>query len=122
MKRVLVEKVMTEKESKRVIVAEGVSKSEKIRQLFDGGWEIKDIAIALNIRYNFAFNVLQNHIMMNDIEVEKNVRNSKRDEIVKLLKDGMSLADVSRHTKTNYNHIWKISKELKSEVKEEKAL
>lgn len=122
MKNAMVEKVMTKKESNAVIDNQELSKSAKVRALFDGGWEIKDIATALNIRYNFAFNVLQNHIIMNDIVVEKSERNSKKDEIVGLLKSGMSLADVSRATKTNYNYIWKISKELKAEsTVEEKA-
>ncbi len=122
MKNAMVEKVMTKKESNAVIDNQEMSKSAKVRALFDGGWEIKDIATALNIRYNFAFNVLQNHIIMNDIVVEKSERNSKKDEIVGLLKSGMSLADVSRATKTNYNYIWKISKELKAEsTVEEKA-
>lgn len=122
MKNAMVEKVMTKKESNAVIDNQELSKSAKVRALFDGGWEIKDIAAALNIRYNFAFNVLQNHIIMNDIVVEKSERNSKKDEIVALLKEGKSLADVSRATKTNYNYIWKISKELKAEtVVEEKA-
>lgn len=122
MKNAMVEKVMTKKESNAVIDNQEMSKSAKVRALFDGGWEIKAIAEALNIRYNFAFNVLQNHIIMNDIVVEKSERNSKKDEIVALLKEGKSLADVSRATKTNYNYIWKISKELKAEtVVEEKA-
>lgn len=122
MKNAMVEKVMTKKEASVVINNQEMSKSAKIRELFDGGWEIKAIAEALNIRYNFAFNVLQNHIIRNDIVVEKSERNSKKDEIVALLKEGKSLADVSRATKTNYNYIWKISKELKSEtVVEEKA-
>jgi len=113
MKKALVEKVLNKKQIEVVVADEKLSKSAKVRALFDGGLEVKDISEALNIRYNFAFNVLQNHIIMNDIEVEKTERNSKRDSIAQLLKDGKSLADVSRATKTNYNYIWKISKELK---------
>jgi hypothetical protein len=98
------------------IVGKAISKSAKVRELFDGGLEIKEISAALEIRYNFAFNVLQNYININDIEVEKSVRSSKRDEIVVLLQSGMSLADISKQTKTNYNYIWKINKELKGDA------
>lgn len=100
----------------KTIVGKEISKSAKVRELFDGGLEIKEIAAALEIRYNFAFNVLQNYININDIEVEKSIRSSKRDEIVALLSTGMSLADISKQTKTNYNYIWKINKELKGET------
>lgn len=102
----------------KAILCREISKSAKVRELFDGGLEIKEIAIALDIRYNFAFNVLQNYININDIAVEKSVRSSKRDEIIVLLQSGMSLADISKQTKTNYNYIWKINKELKGEVTE----
>ena len=116
MKNAMVEKVMTKKEASAVINNQEMSKSAKVRQLFDGGLEIKEISTLLGIRYNFAYNVLQNHIIMNDIVVEKSERNSKKDEIVALLKEGKSLADVSRATKTSYNYIWKINKELKEGV------
>lgn len=114
--KAMVEKVMTKVQVEKVLGNADLSKSAKVRQLFDGGLEIKEISTLLGIRYNFAYNVLQNHIIMNDIVVEKSERNSKKDEIVVLLKEGKSLADVSRATRTNYNYIWKINKELKEGV------
>ena len=122
MKNLLVKEVMGEKEVKKVVAMEGVSKSAKIRNLFDGGLDVGEIATLLNIRYNFAFNVLQNYIIINEIPTSKTDKsNSKRAEIVKLLNEGKSLADVSRITKTNYNYIWKINKELKGEQNVEVA-
>ena len=116
MKNLLVSQIMGKEEIQKVVAMEGVSKSAKIRNLFDGGLEVSEIATLLNIRYNFAFNVLQNYIIMNEIPTSKTDKsNSKRAEIVKLLGEGLSLADVSRATKTNYNYIWKINKELKGE-------
>lgn len=94
-----------------------LSKSAKIRGLFDAGLEIKEIATLLDIRYNFAYNVLQNHVIMNDIKVEKTERASKKDDIIKLLQEGKKIVDVCKATKTNYNYVWKISSELKAAAK-----
>lgn len=96
-----------------VLKDEKLSKSAKVRALFDGGLEVKEIATLLNISYNFAYNVLQNHIIRNDIKVEKTERNSKKDEIIKLLSEGKSLVEVCKATKANYNYVWKLSSELK---------
>ena len=115
MKRTIVENKLSGKNIAKIGADETMSKSAKVRALFDGGMDIKEISTLLGIRYNFAYNVLQNHVMMNDIQVETAHKDTKRDEIVSLLKEGKSLADVSRATKTNYNYIWKISKELKTE-------
>lgn len=115
MKATNVGKKITEAEVKALLKDEKVSKSEKVRKLFDGGLEVKDIATILNIRYNFAYNVLQNHVIMHEIAVTKVERETKRDDIVKLLKEGKSLVEVCKATKSNYNYVWKISKELKTE-------
>jgi hypothetical protein len=116
-----VEKRIETAEVDTIVKAQDMSKSAKVRALFDGGLDVGEIAELLQIRYNFAYNVLQNHVIMNDIQVEKVERNSKRDEIVKLLLEKKTLAEVSRLTKTNYNYIWKISKELKQEITQAKV-
>ncbi len=104
-------KKITEVKVQKILGDESLSKSEKIRQLFAGGFEIKAIAEAVGVRYNFVYNVVQNHVIMNGIEVEKSERQSKRGEIIALLESGKSLIEVSRETKGNYNYIWKIAKE-----------
>jgi len=116
MKALLVGTKMEKKELEKLLVDDKMSKSEKIRKLFDSGLETKEIAGLVGVRYNFVYNVLQNHVIMNDIQVETVKRDSKKDDIVKLLSENKSLADISRATKTNYNYIWKISKELKMEA------
>lgn len=107
-------KKMSKNQVEAVLKDEKLSKSAKVRALFDGGLEVKEIATLLNIRYNFAYNVLQNHIIQNDIKVEKSERNSKKDEIIKLLSEGKSLVEVCKATKSNYNYVWKLSSELKA--------
>lgn len=113
MKKVEVKRI-SKNQVEAILKDEKLSKSAKIRALFDGGLEVKEIATLLNIRYNFAYNVLQNHIIQNDIKVEKSERNSKKDEIIKLLNEGKSLVEVCKATKSNYNYVWKLNSELKA--------
>lgn len=102
---------MSNEEVVALVENEKVSKSGKIRMFFDAGFTINQIKELVGVRYNFVYNVVQNHVIMNGIEVEKTVRQSKRGEIIKLLESGMSLIEVSRETKGNYNYVWKIAKE-----------
>lgn len=122
MKATTITNKMTKKQVEDLVASAEVSKSEKIRKLFEAGLDVKAISEAIKVRYNFVYNVLQNYCIVNDIAIEKTEKVSKRDDIVVLLKTGMSLADVSRATKTNYNYIWKISKELKLEEEVKKVV
>lgn len=44
------------------VTEEKLSKSEQIRRLFDAGTKVADIANMMNIRYQFAYNVVSYHI------------------------------------------------------------
>jgi hypothetical protein len=123
MKIAKVTKAMTQEQVKALVANKELSTSAKVRQMFEAGMEIKEMASLLNIRYNFAYNVIQNYTIVNDIDVKKAERDSKRPQIIELFIQGKSLADISRATKTNYNYVWKIVDEHKQEVKakEEKA-
>jgi hypothetical protein len=46
--------------ARRKATAANISKSAMIRELHDGGWKTADIARQLNIRYQFARNVIEN--------------------------------------------------------------
>lgn len=93
----------------RIIGDDKLSKSEKIRQLFNMGYETSQIAKALNISYNFAYNVLVNYINVNGIEVVKTERQTKKNVILEELKKGKSLIEVSKSLRVNYNQVWKIA-------------
>lgn len=49
------------------------NKSEKIRQLYDAGMSIMEIAKFLGIRYQFAYNVISYYAMQKQLEVQKYV-------------------------------------------------
>lgn len=106
---------ITKEDLQAIIADPQMSKSQKVRILFEGGYDVKEIAGFLGIRYNFAYNVLQNYIIMNDVAVNQEERSTKREEITGLLSQGLTLAEVSKLTKTNYNYIWKINQELKAD-------
>jgi DNA-binding NarL/FixJ family response regulator len=113
-------KINNEKEIKNLdekvekILKTETSKSNKIKELFNLGLEIKDIAALLNIRYNFAYNVISNYIIINDIEIIKEEKESKKDKVIELHKKGKTNIEISKELKTNYNYIYKIIKEFKS--------
>ena len=111
MKATTITNQLTAENIKMIIADEKASKSAKVRMLFDGGLTIKEICTLVGIRYNFAYNVIQNYCIQNGIALEKVARESKRSEVIELLKSGKTLAEVSREMKMNYNQVWKIAKE-----------
>lgn len=104
----------------KVVKDETLSKSERIRQLFNGGYEVNEIKDLVGVRYNFVYNVVKNHVLMNGLEIEKSERVSRKGDIIELLKSGMTITEVATELKSNYNYIWKINKENKDEI--EKAV
>ena len=110
--------VMGAEEQAMIVAAEGMNKSDKIKALFEGGLDVKDISELLQIRYNHAYNVIQNYVIVNDIEVEKSARsvNAKRLEVIQILENGGKLIDAARATKSSYNYVWKISQDMKKEA------
>lgn len=103
------------KKVQAVVAAEG-SKSGKIKELFDMGLEVKEIAALLEIRYNFAYNVISNYVNINDIQVVNEARTGgKKDEIVRLYTEGAKKTDIAKALKTNINYIYKVLKDWEAE-------
>lgn len=98
-----------------------VSKSAKIKGLFDMGFETKEIAELLGIRYNFAYNVIQNYAFTTGIEFETTRKNTKKDEVCRLFDEGKNNTEVAKELKMNYNYVWKLRKEWEAEVAAEVA-
>ena len=91
-----------------------LSKSQKFIKLYNDGMEIKEIANAMQVRYNFVYNVISNHCRMNEIELRTNKtnENSKKVMIEKLFKEGKTNIEISKELKTNYNYVYKVTKAL----------
>ena len=115
MKMVEIKGTMTEEQIKEVVSSE-ISKSAKIKTLFEHGLEVKEISKLLDIRYNFAYNVIQNHVIVNDIAIDTEKKATRKDEVFALFDEGKSLTEVSRELKMNYNYVWKLRKEWEREA------
>lgn len=103
---------MTKKEINTILGSE-VSKSKKMIELYNGGLEIKEIATLMEVRYNFVYNVISNMCRMNDVELRTNKENgnSKKALIIAMFNEGKSNTEIAKELKTNYNYVYKITKE-----------
>lgn len=83
--------------------------------MYNDGKEIKEIATAMNVRYNFVYNVISNYCRMNSVELRTNKNNedSKKAKIIELLSTGKTKTEVATELKCNYNYVFKIEKEMK---------
>lgn len=104
------------KQAQSIATNEGLSKSQKMKDLFQLGYEVKEIASLLNVRYNFVYNVISNQVITEGLEVESVKRESKKDVVVELFKQGKSNKEIAIELKTNYNYIYKIVKEYKDSL------
>ena len=102
----------------QTIINNARSKSKAMVELYNEGLDIKQIAQAMDVRYNFVYNVISNHCRMNDIELRTNKgnENSKKVMIEKLFKEGKTNVEISKELKTNYNYVYKITKQLIQEM------
>lgn len=116
MKLVHVEERITEArvaEIKSAVESKTMTKGAAIREMFVGGMETKEIAAALKIRYNHAYNVLKNEVLIHGLEVETESRsgeNSKKAQIIQGLKDGKSIKDIAAELKCMYNYVWQVGR------------
>lgn len=98
--------------AQKILNAEG-SKSSKMKALFELGVEVKAIAAAMGVRYNFVYNVVSNHCNMNGIQVETQKKEGKKDQIIELYLAGKSNKEISIELKTNYNYVFNTIKHYK---------
>ena len=96
------------------IINNATSKSKAMIELYNDGLEIKEIATAMQVRYNFVYNVVSNYCRMNEVELRTNKvdGSSKKAQIEQLFKDGKSNTEIAKELKTNYNYVYKITKQL----------
>lgn len=116
MKLVQIEEQITEarvEEIKAAVANKTMTKGAAIREMFVGGMETKDIANKLGIRYNHAYNVIKNEVLIHGLEVETESRggeNSKKAQIIQGLQDGKSIKEVAAELKCMYNYVWQVGK------------
>lgn len=122
MHKVLEEEVkVTKAMINKVVGDESLSKSAKMKALFDLGMTVKDIAVTLDVRYNFVYNVISNHVNVNGIQVERTVKTGKKEQIIELFQAGKSNKEISIELKTNYNYVYNTIKTFKASQAEQEA-
>jgi DNA-binding protein len=92
-----------------------ISKSSKMKQLFDMGYEVKEISTLMMVRYNFVYNVVSNYVNMNGIVVESQKKEGKKDAIIEMYLAGKSNKEISIELKTNYNYVFNVLKTYKAD-------
>ena len=95
------------------VAAKKVSKSAAIKEMFAGGMEVKEIATTLGVRYNHAYNVVNNEVIVHGLDVIKDGRagdNSKKAQIIDLLAQGKSINDIAKELHVIYNYVWQVAK------------
>ena len=109
---------MKQNEINKLLNDTTLSKSQKFITLYNEGLEIKEIASLFNVKYNFVYNVVSNYCRMNDVELRTNQVNgsSKKVMIEELFKQGKSNTEIAKELKTNYNYVYKITKQLIQEM------
>ncbi len=115
MKKLLTADVKVSKKEVNEVLKSEVSKSQKMKELFELGLEVKEISELMNVRYNFVYNVVSNFVRINDIETTSVERNSRKKEIIDLFLSGRSNVEISKELKINYNYVFKVIKEHKVE-------
>ena len=105
---------MKQNEINKLLNDTTLSKSKKFITLYNEGLEIKEIASLFNVRDNFVYNVVSTYCRMNEIELRTNQVNgsSKKVMIEELFKQGKSNTEIAKELKTNYNYVYKITKQL----------
>lgn len=106
-------KKVTDKMIATITSNESLSKSAKMKELFDIGLDIKEIAVIMNVRYNFVYNVVSNYVNMNKIETVAKDKNVKKDAIIAMYLNGKTNKEISIELTTNYNYVHNVLKQYK---------
>lgn len=114
-----IKKVLKKGEIQKILNDENLSKSAKIKIFFEAGLNVKEIANILNIRYNFAYNVISNYVNVENIPTIQNKEKSKKDQIIEMFLNGQTNKEISINLKTNYNYVFNTLKEYKSKQNSE---
>lgn len=108
-----VEKVISAKAASKVVADESASKSAKMITLFLGGMDVKAIAILMDVRYNFVYNVVSNYARKEGLagQMIQEKKTGVKDNVIALIEEGKTNVEISAILKANYNMVWKIRKE-----------
>lgn len=116
----VVEQTMEEK-LMAIVAKEGLSKSGKMKEMYELGAQVKEIAKLMDVRYNFVYNVISNHCIVSGVALTHTKKESKKDIVWAMFDQGKTVKEVAVDLKTNYQYIYKLSKEWKDQAAKEVA-
>lgn len=102
-----------------IAIQDGISKSAKMKMMFDLGAEIKEIAKVMNVRYNFVYNVISNYCIVKGVQLPHTHKESKKDKIWAMFDQGKTVKETAIELKTNYQYVYKLHKEWAIKAEEE---
>lgn len=113
---------MTKQEQavQKIVTNEELSKSQKMKDLFNLGLEIKVIADIMTehegklVRYNFVYNVISNYCNMNGLQITTTKKEGKKEQIIEMFLAGKSNKEISIDLKTNGNYVFNVIKDYKA--------
>lgn len=105
---------MTNKEKMAIVNGEA-TKSAKMKELYNGGCEIGEIAKLMGVRYNFVYNVISNAAMKAGEEVRVTRKNGTvKASIIQKIEEGKTNKEISQELGVLYNYVFKVRKDYEA--------
>ena len=98
----------------KVASNQDLTKSDKMRQLYDLGLDLAEIAEIVQVRYQFVWNVIDDHTDGNIRESKP--KKTKSDEFRKLFDEGKTCAEIAKITNSNNNFVNSVIKKHKRQL------
>ena len=92
-----------------------MSKSQKMRELYDQGMSVSQISKELGCRYQFVYQIISNYTN-GDIKNSNDKKDSKSEEFRKLFDEGLSVGEIAKTTNSNYTFVFQVIKKYKNSL------
>lgn len=98
-----------------IIHNEDLNKSDKMKQLFDAGLHVKDIATLMSVRYNFVYNVISNYCIRQGIKMPSATKEgaNKREIITEMHLAGKTNKEIAVELRANTTYVHSVIKAYK---------
>lgn len=90
------------------------SKSEKMRQMYDEGKSVSEIAKELGVRYQFVYQVIDKHTKGN-MRKDKSSTPSKSETFRQMYDEGYTIGEIAEKTGSNYTFVFNVIKKYRGQ-------
>lgn len=99
------------------IVTSEMNKSNKMIALYQLNLPIKEIAVLMDTRYNFVYNVVSNYCIKNGLTISTNKvdTDSKKDIVIRMYLEKKTAKEIAIELKANMNYVYTIIKTYKQQ-------